>query len=299
MNPANKIWINGKIASFKKSGLFCFNQALNYGASIYEGIRFYNTDSGPAIFRLEGHLKRFFYSASALRMKLGFNKIDLEHAIKSLIRANRLSSGYIRPLSFYSELKMGINILNSKVSTIILVWPWRETKQPKTVRIKVVKYKRLNPNSIDMKAKISGYYVNGLLGFIEAREGGFDEPLFLDHNNFIAEGAVNNIFLVKNKILYTPRAENILAGITRDTILRVSEDLGFKNVEKDIRLEFLKDVDEVFLTGTGIELEMVKEIGDFFYNKNNQWPVTDRILKYYQDIVHGRINKYKNWLTYL
>jgi branched-chain amino acid aminotransferase len=297
MNPAKKIWLNGKISSLDKAVSFSFHQGLNYGACVYDGIRFYNTAKGPMIFRLDEHIGRFIYSSSVLRMNLGANKKELIKAVKDTIKANRLSSGYVRPMAYYSEPKMGINILGADLTTVTYVWPWRDVIKEKRVTMKIVKKRRLDGDTVDLNAKISGYYANGLLGFIEARESGFDEPLFLDKNGYIAEGAVNNIFIVKGKCLYTPKSGNILGGITRDTIIKIAPDLGLKVCEKNIKPEFLRTADEIFLTGTGIELERVVKISGYFSLRKDRGSVVPMLEDHYRKIVHGEIKKYKKWLT--
>ena len=297
MKPLNNIWLNGKITHLKKASFLNFHQGLNYGACVYDGIRFYRTQNGSIIFRLGEHLNRFFYSASVLDMNLGITKKGLGEAIKNLVRANKLTSGYIRPMAFYSEPKMGINIIGAKLTIAVFVWPWRDNLKEKPVKMKIVKMRRLAPSTVDLKAKIGGYYANGLLGFIEARRGGFDEPLFLDVRGFVAEGAVNNIFVVKNKKLYTPRVENILGGITRDTIIRIACDMGMKVYEKNIRPNFLRQADEIFLTGTGIELRRVTKIQGYFLQHQAPQPVFAGLQNQYRKIVAGKISKYKSFLT--
>ncbi len=297
MSPATKIWINGKIVSIKKASFFSFHQGLNYGACVYDGIRFYKNKNGSAIFRLDDHLKRFLYSASVLEMDLGTSKKEFQKAVIALIKATKLSSGYIRPIAFYSEPKMGINIIGAKLTVMILVWPWRNEKKERSVSMKIVKQRRLDPRTVDLKAKIGGYYANGLLGFIEARKEGFDEPLFLDTNGFIAEGAVNNIFVIKNKTIYTPKLKTILGGITRDSIMTIARNKGLRIVQKNMRPYFLRQADEVFLTGTGIELEHVKSIHKFFSKPKLSNSVFESLREEYRKVITGESTKYRKWLT--
>ncbi|KKS38351.1 MAG: branched-chain-amino-acid transaminase [Candidatus Sungbacteria bacterium RIFCSPLOWO2_12_FULL_41_11] len=297
MKPANKIWLNGRIAPLARAGFLNFHQGLNYGACVYDGIRFYKTTNGAAIFRLKEHLDRFFYSASVLNMNIEKTKKELEEAIKNVIKINKLASGYIRPMAFYSEPKMGINIIGAKLTVVIFAWPWKYDAKEKSVRIKIVKTRRIDPSTADLKAKISGYYSNGLLGFIEARKSGFDEPLFLDTSGFVAEGAVNNIFIAKNGILYTPKIGNILGGITRNTIIRIARDMGIKVCEKNILPGFLRKADEIFLTGTGIELERVTKIHKYFSQRQIPQSIFTDLQNQYKKITGGNIKKYKNWLT--
>lgn len=296
MKPMDFVWSDGEILDNQKGGI-SFNQGLNYGAAIYEGIRFYKTSKCPAVFRLNEHIDRFLYSAKVLRMNLSFSKEELISGVKNGIIKNQLQEGYIRPLAFYSEPKMGINILDGKVQCLILAWPW-EKREPKQVRLFTTSWKRSSPDSIDFKAKIAGYYGNNLLGFLEARENGFDEPLFLDRNNFITEGAVNNIFFVKDNILYTPTAKNILNGITRQSIIEIAKDLKIETKQKNLDLNFARGADEIFLTGTGVELEVVQEIKGIFQNKSEPL-VTEKVASYYRKVARGEVPKYHHWLTYV
>ncbi len=297
MKPAKKIWINGKIKDLNAAKLFSFHQGLNYGACVYEGIRCYDTkDDGPSIFRLKDHIARFFYSSSVLGMNLGITKAQLAAAIRCVIKANKLRSAYIRPMAFYSDPKMGINIINSRVTLIIFVWPWEKYLKEDFVSMKITNYRRLDSKTVDIKAKISGYYANGLLGFIEAKKAGFDQPLFLDTSGYVAEGAINNIFFVKNGVVYTSTTRNILNGITRDSIIKIAKDIRVRVLEKDIKPEFLKNVDEIFLTGTGIQLQKVNKVDKLFILKDGSTPITNKISTYYRNIVLGNIKKYKNWI---
>ena len=297
MKLANKIWFSGKIVSIDKAPSLNFHQGLNYGACVYDGIRLYQTPTGPALFRLDAHLKRFFYSAHALRMELGLNQKELVEAIQKVIKVNKLQAGYIRPIAFYSEPNMGINILGAPVTVAIFVWPWEEKNKDESVTMKIVKTRRLDPRTVDFKAKISGYYVNGLLGFIEARESGAYLPLFLDTKGFVAEGAVNNIFILKDKSLYTPAPRSILEGVTRDTVIRIAQDMGLKVYEKNIRPNFFKKADEVFLTGTGIELLRVTKITRHFAKKPAKNSVFVKLDRHYKEATMGHLPRYRKWLT--
>lgn len=297
MKPSPNIWINGKIAPISKGKILSFHQGLNYGACVYEGIRCYKTDQGTAVFRLKEHIDRLFYSASVLNMNIGFTKAQVEQAVLDIIRKNKITSGYIRPIAFYSEPKMGINILDSEVTFMILTWPWNDAKPVGATTLSIPKYRRLSPAAIDIRAKISGYYANGLLGFIEAKKAGSDLPLFLDEKGFLTESSISNFFIAKGKTLYTPTTRNILNGITRDTVISIASDLKLKVVEKDIRPDFLKNADEVFLTGTGIQLQSVKEVKNHFSLKKDP-VITNSINEYYKRISTGKVAKYKKWLTF-
>lgn len=297
MKPSPKMWRNNRILPLSKSASFTFHQGLNYGACVYEGIRFYDTKNGPALFRLKEHVARFLYSASVLRMKPPLRARSVEEAIKKVIRQNKLRSGYVRPMAYYSEAKMGINVIGSKITFDVFVWKWKDVIREKPVTLGISKLRRLDPETVDLKAKISGYYANGILGFIDARERGFDEPLFLDTRGFVAEGAVNNIFVVKKGIIYTPPLTNILAGITRDTVIEIARGLGYTVREKLFLPEFLSGAEEIFLTGTGIELKSVSRIDRFFSGGPAKGHVNIAVSECYRAATRGDLPRYKKWLT--
>ncbi|MDO8507359.1 MAG: branched-chain-amino-acid transaminase [bacterium] len=295
MSLSEKIWFDGKIVDKADANAFFFNQALNFGASVFDGIRIYDTKNGPCLFRIDDHIDRFFYSLHALRMKSGFSKEDLKRAVIEIAKENKITSGYVRPLSFYSEPKMGINILDSKVSTAILTWPWDDGSRQKPVTVKISKYKRLSPESADLRAKIGGYYAPGILAFIDAREAGYDLPMMLDENGNIAEGAVSNFFFVKDGKLYVPRADKILEGITSSTIVSLAEDLGIEVILADFSPEDLKSAEEAFFTSTGAKLQQIERIESFFTSKG--FEVTEKIQGYFEQVVGGEVEKYTKWLT--
>jgi branched-chain amino acid aminotransferase len=294
---AKKVWIDKKIMSEDQVKMFPFTQGLNYGACIYEGIRFYDLKGKVAIFRLEDHLNRFFYSAKTLEMDLKMTKDQFKKAIIKTIKANNLKSGYIRPLAFYSNPKMGINILDGKITVLIVVWPWEDRGGARLVRLKVSSKERISSKAVDLKAKISGYYAGGLLAFIESRKSGFDEPLFLDSQGYITEGAISNIFVVKKDVLYTPKGENILEGITRDSIISLALINNIKVKKKNMKPDFLKNATEVFLTGSGVEIEKVKQISGFYLKNDNDWKITDRLVDLYRKSSRGESKEFYKWLT--
>lgn len=299
MKIAEKIWMNGKIVSSSKAKLFSFHQGLNFGACVYDGLRCHKTKNGVSFFRINDHIDRLFYSASVLEMNFDYSKEQIHKAIIDLVKVNKISSGYIRPIIFYSDPKMGINILGSKVTFMILVFPWDSSKESlKPTKLLISKYTRISPKSIDLKAKISGYYSNGLLGFIEAKKQGYDQPLFLDDKGYLTESAVSNIFVVKDNVLYTPTTNNSLNGFTRDTILKIVKDIDLKVVEKNIKPEFLKNADEVFLTGTGVNLQPVESVKGFFKSKNNN-KIINQIDDYYKKVIFGEVRKYSRWVKFL
>lgn len=300
MKPANKIWINGKVRKISNQYPLDFHQGLNYGACIYDGIRVYQTQKGPAIFRLDDHIARFLYSASALRMNINMSHDNIAQAIMKTVTANNITSGYIRPIAYYNAPKMGINILNAELMMKILVWPWRETHTAPSMNLYVSSYKRLSPNSIDIKAKIAGYYSGGLLGYIEAQEHGYDEALYLDEKGHISECSISNFFMIKNGTIYTSKKSHILDGITRQTVLRIAGDQRIDVYEKNLTPDFLYDIEDAFISGTSIEMRRVNKI-DTYYTDSTPEPSQTllSLQKYYHDVVHGMLPKYHSWLTWI
>lgn len=296
MKPSAYIWKDGYIAPLAKSSLASFHQGLNYGACVYDGIRCYNTKRGPAMFRVDPHIDRFYYSAQTLGMSLHFTRAQMRKAICNVIRANKLRSGYVRPMAFYSESKMGINVLGSKITVLIFAWKWNDNPVTQNISLKIVRLRRLDPRTVDLRAKISGYYANGLLGFLEAKKSGCDLPLFLDTDGCIAESAISNIFIVKKGVLITPKTGAILPGITRDSVLVIAKHLAIPTRQSRLKPDDLKNADEIFLTGTGIQLQKVSSIKNNFNAKETQTPLTDRIRAAYERIAHGEDASHRHWL---
>ncbi len=296
MKPINKVWKNGKISKLAITK-FNFTQALNYGAAVFEGIRFYETENGPAIFRLEEHLNRFMYSSSVLGMRLKFNKDNLKKAIIELVQLSKLKSGYIRPVAYYEQFKAGASTLNTQVDMLIFIWPWDDQKKQSPVKLKISKDIKLENKITDFKTKLTSYHVSGGVGFLEVQKHGYDLPLYLDKNGYITESVISNIFIFKKNTLYTPKLGNMLAGVTRDSIMSMAKDAGYKMVAKGLKPEFLIDADEIFITGDGIELLPVVKVDDYFFNLTEKWPKTSKLQDYYKQTVNNSESKYHVWLT--
>ena len=288
------IWMDGKLVEWDNANVHVMSHALHHGTGVFEGIRFYNTDKGISVFRLEEHIDRLFYSCSSLNMNLKYSKEEIIEAIKKTIKKNQMKSGYIRPLVYYGQ-SMDVIPWNCDVNFVIAVWPW-EFFDKEMIKLKVSSFRRLSSKSTDVSAKLSGNYINSALSGIEAKKAGFDEALLLDHNGFVAEGTAENIFMVKDNKLFTPKKDNILAGITRDTVIAIAKDNGIEVEEKDITLEEIKDASEVFLTGTGAEIMPVSQIDDKVIS-NSIGSVTDKIKGLFNLITKGENSKYNNWLT--
>lgn len=299
MEEVKKIWFNGKLIDWGKAKIHILTHTLHYGGGAFEGIRTYQTEKGPAVFRLKDHIKRLFYSAKVLRMKIPFSQKEIENAVLKLIKINKVSECYIRPIAFYGYGKMGLNPTGSPVNLAIALWPWEKYLGEKPVKVKVSSYIRIHPKSTVADAKICGHYANSILATLEAHKLGFDEALFLDYEGFVAEGPGENIFMVKDKKLFTPSKGSILPGITRDTVLKIANDLGIKAKEKKIGLDELKNADEAFFVGTAAEITPIAKIDNTLINNGKIGEITQKIKNFYQRIIHGQEKKYLHWLTFL
>lgn len=299
MKKVKKIWLDGKFVDLEKAKIHVLTHTLHYGGGAFEGIRAYETDKGPAVFRLKDHIKRLFYSAKVLGMKIPFSPKEIENAILKLIKINKVKECYIRPIAFYGYGKMVLNPKGAPVNLAIAIWPWEKLLGEKPVKVKISSYIRIHPKSTVVDAKICGHYVNSILATLEAQKAGFDEALFLDYEGFVAEGPGENIFIVKDKKIFTPEKGSILPGITRDTVLKICSDLGITAKEKRISLEELKNADEAFFVGTAAEITPIAKINDTLINNGKVGEITQKIRKLYQRIIHGKEKKYLYWLTFV
>ncbi len=300
MERADKIWLDGKFVDWDKANFHIITHALHYGTAVFEGIRCYKTKNGPAVFRLDDHLNRLFYSANCLGMKVNLGNGDLRMAIKNLVLSNGLEDCYIRPLIFYSSDQMGLLPETDKVSIAVACWPWiLRTGASSGVRVMTSKFIRPHPASVPIEAKISGHYSNSVMASQEAKNAGFDEALLLDYRGCVAEGPGENIFLVKNSALVTPAKGTILAGITRDSIIRLAKDKGLQVLEREIKPPELKEADEVFFVGTAAEIWPVLKIDGSRINNGKVGDITSDLMKKYRSLVRGENDKYSHWLTFV
>ena len=245
MNP--KIWLNGRLADWEECRVHITAYSLHYGAAAFEGVRFYETQKGTALFRLKDHIKRLVKSAKILGMKLKYSENQLINAAKQTVKASKMKFGYLRPIVFYGKSELYVHANDSPVNIAMIILPWKKYLQNNTVKVMASGCMRLHPKSLPMEAKISGYYANSLMAILEARKNGFDEALLLDYKSNVAEGPAENIFIVKNNSLITPPLGNILPGITRDSIIKLAKDNNIKVQEKNFKLEYSKNADEAFL----------------------------------------------------
>lgn len=300
MQEVDKIWMDGELVDWQDAKVHILTHTLHYGGGVFEGIRAYKTSKGTAVFRLKEHIDRFFYSASALEMGLGFSKEELFQAVLDTIKSNEVEECYIRPLAFFGYGKMGLNPKGAPVQVVIAVWPWGAYLGSKeAVDVKVSKYIRLHPSSTDTNAKICGHYANSILASLEIQREGCDEALFLDYQGFVAEGPGENVFFVKDGKLLTPSKENILAGITRDSVMKIAKGLGVEVEERKIGLDEAKAADEAFFTGTAVEVCSIVKIDQAVIGEGRIGEVTQRIKEVFEQAVRGQREAYLNWLTFV
>jgi len=275
--------------------------AFHYATAIFEGIRCFDTERGPAIFRLPEHINRFFDSMKIYMMDVPFDFKELCEATKTTVAANQLKECYIRPIAYYSYGEMGVNPLPNKVHVAIAAWEWPsylgEKAEREGLKCQVSSWRRVHSSSLPPQAKATANYANSSLAKIEALKGGYDEAIMLNMASMVAEGTGENIFRIRDKILSTPPASSgVLRGITRDTVIQIADDLGVRFIRSDISREELYTSDELFLTGTAAGITPVREVDGRKIGKNGNWPISHQIKRAYLDIVHGRNAQYLSWL---
>lgn len=298
MQKTSKIWFNGKFVDWSKARVHVLNHTMHYGTGAFEGLRFYNTTNGPAIFQLGRHIDRWLYSAKCIYMKMSYSKKELKEAIINLIKKNKIKSSYIRPIAYYGHGPLRVNPTGLPIEVAIACWPWGSYLGDESAKLKVSRFVRIHPKSTFADAKITGHYVNAMLAVTEATSAGYTEAIMLDYKGYVAEGSAENIFIVKNNVIYTPPLGTILAGITRLSIMQLARDLGYKVKEKKLKLEDVKSADECFLTGTVAEVSPVGQI-DKKDLKTQLGPVTKHLKQEFEKIVKGKNKKYYRWLEFV
>jgi branched-chain amino acid aminotransferase len=300
-NRDGLIWFDGEWVEWREAKVHVLTHTLHYGMGVFEGVRAYETNNGPAIFRLEEHTNRLFNSAKIMNMNLGFSKDEINQAQIDAVVKNNLDSAYIRPMSFYGSEGMGLRADNLKVHTIVAAWEWGsylgEENMTKGIRIKTSSYTRHHVNISMTKAKANGNYINSMLALQEALTDGYDEALLLDVDGFVAEGSGENFFIVRDGIIYTPDLTSALAGITRDTIFTLAKDLGYQIIEKRITRDEVYCADEAFFTGTAAEVTPIRELDNRTIGDGVRGPITEILQKLYFDCVYGRNEQYQSWIA--
>ena len=294
------IWMDGKLVPWREAQTHVLTHSLHYGLSVFEGVRAYKTKNGTAIFRLNDHTNRFFESAHIVQMPLPFDRETINNAQKEVIRANNLDSGYIRPLAFFGADKMGVSPKGVTVHVIIAAWPWGaylgEDGMKRGIRVKVSSYTRLHVNVFMVRAKVGGNYVNSILANNEVTSMGYDEAVLLDAEGFVAEGSGENIFIVKDGVIYTPDLASCLNGITRRSVITLAEELGYTVIQKRISRDEVYTADEMFFSGTAAEITPIREVDDRQIGIGSRGPVTEKLQKRFFEIVEGSDSKHADWL---
>jgi branched-chain amino acid aminotransferase len=297
-----KIWMDGELVEWRDAKIHVLTHTLHYGCGAFEGVRAYNTVNGTAIFRLQEHTDRLFNSAKILRMQMPFSKEQVNEAQKQVVRANKLDSCYLRPLVWIGSQKLGVSPKGNQIHVMVAAWAWGaylgEEGMQRGIRVKTSSYARHHVNITMTQAKAVSNYSNSILANMEALDDGYDEALLLDTAGFVAEGAGENIFVVKDGVIYTPDlSAGALNGITRNTVLHIAKDLGIEVVQKRITRDEVYIADEAFFTGTAAEVTPIRELDRVQIGIGRRGPVTEKIQNAFFDIVNGRNPKYAHWLT--
>jgi branched-chain amino acid aminotransferase len=297
------IWFDGKMVPWRDAKVHVLTHTLHYGMGVFEGVRAYKTERGTAIFRLQEHTRRLLNSAKIFNMRIPFDAETLNEAQKSVVRENNLETAYIRPMCFLGSEAMGLHAKNLQVHCIVAAWQWGsylgDDGIQKGIRVKVSSFARHHVNINMCKAKSNGSYMNSILAFNEAASAGYDEALLLDHEGYVSEGTGENIFIVRDGIIYTPDLTSCLDGITRNTIYHLADEIGLQIREKRITRDEVYIADEAFFTGTAAEVTPIREVDGRQIGDGRPGEITRRLQGLYFDQVHGRRSQHPEWLTYI
>lgn len=303
MDKSNWIWLDGKFVPWGEANVHVLTHTLHYGLGVFEGIRCYRCDDGrSAIFRLREHNRRLYESAHILGLTIPFGEQELDEACVETVRRNELEECYIRPLVFLGDGEMGLAADNA-VRVAIAAWRWGaylgEDGQAKGIRAKTSSFHRFHSNTLMSKAKTVGNYVNSILASHEARTGGYQEALMLDTQGFVAEGSGENIFIARDGLVRTPGGHSILPGITRDTVIKLLGEEGIEVREERMTRDEIYIADETFMTGTAVEITPVRELDGRSIGKETPGPITRNLQKAFFELVRGRNERHRNWLTFV
>ena len=298
-----KIWLDGRFVDWDDANVHILTHTLHYGLGVFEGVRAYKTEKGTAIFRLPEHTERLFRSAHILGMKMPYDRQTLNDAQIEVVRANKLQSAYLRPLVFYGSEGMGIRADMLKTHIAIATWAWGaylgEEGLKKGIKVRTSSLTRHHVNITMCRAKACGNYINSILALQEAVAAGCDEALMLDASGYVMEGTGENVFIVRDGVVYTPDLTSALEGITRDTVMRLMTELGLEVREKRITRDEVYVADEAFFTGTAAEVTPIRELDGRTIGSGSRGPITEKVQKAYFDCVEGRSEQHRDWLTYI
>lgn len=303
-NESGKIWFNGKLVNWKEANIHVLSHVVHYGSSVFEGIRCYETKKGPAIFRLKEHVNRLFNSAKIYRMNVEYSEDEFSKAIIETVKANELSECYIRPVIFRGYGKLGVNPLENPLDYVVAVWSWGkylgEEALEEGVDVGVSTWRRLAPNTMPNMAKAGSNYMNSQLAKMESVANGYHEAIMLDYHGTVSEGTGENVFLVKDGILYTPpTSTSLLPGITRDSIIKLAKSMDIEVREEPIPREMLYIADEAFLTGTAAEVTPIRSVDQIKVGSGKKGEITNNLQEHFFNIINGDIVDRYGWLTFL
>lgn len=294
------IWKNGSYEKWDESSVHILSHTVHYGTGVFEGVRAYETEKGAAIFRLKDHTKRLFEAAKKINIEVPYSQDELNKVQKDIFLKNNLSEGYLRPIVFMGSESLGLRATDLSVNVAVAAWEWPSYMSPEAKKngISIIKspYEQYS-NPIHSGYKIIGTYINSTMALHDAISKGADEALLLDKNGYVSEGSGENIFSIKEDTLITPKTDHCLNGITRQSVIRIASDLGLNVQEKDFTYEELVQSDEVFFSGTAVEITPISKIDNVVIGSGSIGPVTEKLQNLYSDIVTGKNELYKDWLS--
>ena len=297
------IWYDGKMVPWRDATTHVLTHSLHYGLSVFEGVRAYNTVNGTAIFRLREHTQRLINSGKIYLMNLPYSIEQLMEAQLEVVRANKLESCYLRPIAFYGSEKMGISTRGSTVHVAIAAWPWGaylgEDGLKNGIRVRTSSFARHHVNVTMPRAKVATTYANSILANLEATQDGYDEALLLYTQGFVAEGAGENLFVVKDGKIYEPEIASALTGITRDSVIQVAREFGLEVQPRRLTRDDIYIADEAFFTGTAAEVTPIRELDNRVIGSGTRGPITEKLQSRFFDIVNGRAPEYEHWLSFI
>ncbi len=295
------IWKNGEFENWDDSNVHILSHTLHYGTGVFEGVRAYKTENGPAIFRLSEHTSRLFDAASKINITIPFSKDELNIIQCNILNQNNLNEGYIRPIVYLGNEGLGLRAKDLSVNVAVAAWEWPSYMDPiaKEEGISVIKSSHKQyENPLHSGNKIIGTYFSNTMALHEALDKGADEAIMMDMNGFISEGSGENVFIVKDEVVFTPTIDHCLNGITRQSVIQMAKDLSIEVHEKDLRYEDLKNADEAFFTGTAVEITPITKLDQSRINDGKRGPITKILQDSFMNIVSGQNLKYSNWLTF-
>jgi branched-chain amino acid aminotransferase len=304
ITPVDKIWMDGELVDWAEAKIHVLSHALHYGSGVFEGIRAYETQRGPAVWHLDEHLRRLFRSAKLYHMDLPYTHEQLIEATKQLIRVNELPSCYIRPIAFRGYGELGVNPLHAPVNLTIAVWPWGaylgEEALEQGVRIKISSWRRNSQNSLPAAAKADGQYINSVLAKVESLKAGYDEAIMLNEAGFITDGSGENVFAVRDGTIFTPPTQaGCLDGVTRNSVITLAREADYDVREENLVRTDLYNADEVFFTGTAAEITPIREVDDRVVGAGHRGPVTKELQDAFFAATKGEDPRHPDWLTFV